>query len=85
VAAPTYTQQPVAGNTSNSLSTIAIILGVIGLLFVPMLFGTAGLVLGIVAKSKKEPRANVAIAIGIIGLVGGIILGAIVGAATFGY
>lgn len=82
---PTYSQPPMQAKASNGLSTAAIILGAIGLLFVPMVFGTAGLILGIVAKSKKEPRANVAIAIGIIGLVGGIILGAIVGATMFSY
>ena len=85
VMANPYVQQPMRPSASNNLSTIAIILAAIGLLFVPIVFGTAGLILGIVAKSKQEPRANVAIAIGIIGLVGGIILGAIIGAATFGY
>jgi hypothetical protein len=76
---------PSPAKASNSLSTAAIILGVVGLLFLPIVFGTAGLVLGIVAKSKNEPKANVAITVGAISLVGGMILGAIVGAATFGF
>lgn len=70
-------------NVSNTMSTLAIIFGAIGLLFVPLLFGTAGLVFGIIAKSKNEPRANVGLTISIIGLVGGVIFGAIVG-ASFG-
>jgi hypothetical protein len=70
---------------SNGLSTAAIVLGVVGFLFLPIVFGTAGVVLGFVAKSKKEPMANVAITVGIISLVGGMILGAIVGAATLGF
>ena len=82
---PTYSQPPMQAKASNGLSTAGIILGAIGLLFVPMAFGTAGLILGIVAKTKKEPRANVAIAVGIIGLVGGVILGAIVGASMYSY
>ena len=83
VTTPTYSQPPMQAKASNGLSTAAIILGAVGLVFVPMVFGTAGLIFGIVAKTKKEPLANVAIAVGIIGLVGGIILGAIVGAAVF--
>ncbi len=87
-AAPTqtYSARPaMPANSSNSLSTVAIVLGAVGLLFLPIVFGTAGLVLGIVAKSKQEPRANIAIVVGIVSLVGGMILGAIVGAATFGF
>jgi len=76
---------PMQASASNGLSTAAIVLGAIGLLFLPVVFGTAGLVLGIVAKTKKEPRANVAIAVGIVSLVAGVILGAIVGAATIGF
>jgi hypothetical protein len=70
---------------SNGLSTAAIVLGAIGLLFVPLVFGTASLILAIVAKTKKEPRANIALAVGIVSLVVGVILGAIVGAATFDF
>ena len=84
--APTYSSPaPMQAKASNGLSTAAIVLGAIGLLFVPLVFGTASLILAIVAKTRKEPRANIALAVGIVSLLVGVILGAIVGAATFDF
>ncbi len=80
--APSYSAPPaMPAKASNTFSTIALVLAAVGFLFFPIVIGTASLVLGIVAKSKREPNANIAITAGIVSLVGGMILGAIIGAS----
>lgn len=69
---------------SNTFSIIAIVLGGISFLLLPILLGPAAIILAVIAKNKKENLANVALAVGILGTVLGMILGAIVGAAIFG-
>lgn len=82
VAAPTYSAPPaMQAKPSNTLSTVSLVLAAIGFLFIPIVFGTASLVLGIVAKTKREPNSTIAITAGIVSLIGGMILGAIIGAA----
>jgi len=72
---------PQPQNGSNGFSIAGIILGAIGFFFFPILFGPAGLILGAVAKSKNEPRANTALIVSGIGLVGGIIFGMLIWAS----
>ncbi|ROQ59591.1 DDE superfamily endonuclease [Streptomyces sp. 840.1] len=68
---------PRPATTGNVLSIIAIVLGVISLLFLPIVFGVVGLVLAIVAKTVRHERlAVIAIVVSAVGLVGGMILGA---------
>lgn len=61
----------------NGFSIAGIVCGAIAFLFCPPLFGLAGLVLGAVARSKGEPKANVALTVSAIGLVVGMIVGAL--------
>ncbi len=77
-----YAQQPAAG-VSNAFSIAGIVLGAIAFLFFPVLFGPIGLVLGAVAKSKGEPLANRALLVSGLGLVVGMLLGAMLATATF--
>lgn len=70
--------------TSNTFSIIAIVLGGISFLILPIVLGPAAIILAVIAKNKKENLANVALAVGILGTVLGMIIGAIVGAAVFG-
>lgn len=72
-----------ASSTSNTLSTLAIVLGAVSFLFVPLVFGVAGLVLGIIAKTKGESKSSMAIVVSSLGLVLGLIFGSIVGASSF--
>ncbi|MFJ3582973.1 hypothetical protein ACIPPS_12205 [Streptomyces sp. NPDC090127] len=73
---------PSRASGSNVLSIVAIVLGVIALLFLPIVFGVVGVVLGIVAKTVRHERlATVAIVVSAVGLVGGMILGALVAGA----
>ncbi|MFF3643518.1 hypothetical protein [Streptomyces sp. NPDC002564] len=68
-----------AGASDNVLSIIAIVLGAIGLLFLPIVFGLGGLILAVVAKFARHERlSTIALIVGAVGLIGGMILGAIV-------
>ncbi|MFF7816127.1 hypothetical protein ACF1E9_30285 [Streptomyces roseolus] len=63
----------------NVMSIIAIVLGAVALLFLPLLFGVIGLVLAIIAKAVRNERLAVpAIVVAAVGLIGGMILGALV-------
>ncbi|CAL9612287.1 hypothetical protein [Streptomyces sp. enrichment culture] len=69
-------------SNSNVLSIIAIVLGAVALLFLPIVFGAIGLVLAIIAMTvRRERLATVALVVSAVGLVGGMILGAVVASA----
>ncbi|MDF0373936.1 hypothetical protein ACFVY7_29955 [[Kitasatospora] papulosa] len=71
--------RPASGNV---LSIIAMVLGVISLLFLPIVFGVVGLVLAVVAKVVRHERLAVpAIVVSAVGLVGGMVLGALLAGA----
>jgi hypothetical protein len=65
-------------NSSNTLSIISIVLGGVSFLILPIVLGPAAIILAVIAKSKKEKLANIALAVGILGTVIGMFLGAIV-------
>ena len=73
---------PVPSQNSNALSILAIIFGGISVLILPILFGPIGIVLGIIAKTRKERLSTVGLIISIVGPVIGAILGLLVFAAT---
>ena len=68
--------QPSSTSTGNPYSTVGIVLGVIAFLFFPIILGPVGMILGAVGKSKGESKAVVAMVVSGIGLVVGMILGA---------
>jgi uncharacterized protein YacL len=72
---------PTSGNT---VSVIAIVLGAISFLLLPIFLGPAAIILAVIAKNKKEKLANVALTVGILGTVIGMIIGAIIGATFLG-
>jgi hypothetical protein len=71
-------------NQSNTFSILAIVLGAVAFLILPILLGPAAIILGVVALVKKERLAPIGLTIGILGTVLGMVLGAIVGAVMFG-
>ncbi|MFD6422924.1 hypothetical protein [Streptomyces sp. NPDC060198] len=74
-----FSGTPQRNGAGNVLSIIAMVLGVIALLFFPIVFGVIGVVLAIIAKTVRHERlAGIAIAVSAVGLVGGMILGAVV-------
>lgn len=76
--APQYTAPRPTSPRGNTWSTIGIICGAIAFLFFPPLFGIAGLVFGGIAKSKGESGATTALIVSVLGLVLGMIIGALV-------
>ncbi|MFE6038982.1 hypothetical protein [Streptomyces sp. NPDC056452] len=69
---------PQRASTGNVLSIIAMVLGVISLIFLPIVFGVIGLVLAIIAKTVRHERLAVpAIVVSAVGLLGGMLLGAL--------
>ncbi|ALC25794.1 hypothetical protein [Streptomyces sp. CFMR 7] len=67
-----------AGASGNVFSIIAIVLGVIGFIFLPIVFALGGLIMAIIAKTVRHERlATIAIVVSAVGLVGGMVLGAI--------
>ncbi len=62
----------------NTLSTLAIIFAGLSLLFLPILFGPAAFVLGLIATVKKEPRGVLGLVLGIVCPIIGMVIGAVV-------
>jgi hypothetical protein len=80
-----YSPAPPYGHTSsssvqpsNGFSTAGIAMGIISLLILPIIFGVLGIIFSCIALGRKEPRAGAALAVSVIGLIGGMIIGAVV-------
>jgi hypothetical protein len=68
----------VTGGQSNAFSIAAIVCGVISVLILPIVFGPIAIILGAIAKSRNEPRANTALIVAVVGMLVGFLLGYIV-------
>ena len=68
---------PTPQSAGNSFSTAGMILGGLSFLLLPIVFGPAGLILGAIAKGKGEENAVRAMVVSGLGLVIGLVLGAI--------
>lgn len=64
--------------TGNTLSVVAIVLGVVALIVLPPVFGIAGIVCACVAMKKGERLAKVGLGVSIGGMVVGMIVGFLV-------
>jgi hypothetical protein len=69
---------PVAETRGNTLSIIGIVCGVVAVLFLPIVFGPVGIILGIIGKTRNEKLSTIAIVVAVVGMVAGFILGAVV-------
>jgi Protein of unknown function (DUF2510) len=78
---PPYYPAPQA-RPGNRYSFAAMVLGVIAFLFVPILFGPIGLIVGYIGKTKGEAKAGLGMAVAGIGMVAGMIAGALLAAGT---
>jgi len=65
---------------SNTISIIGIVAGALALLL-PIVFGPAGLILGVMARTRNERLANVALLLAAVGMVVGL-LGAFLASAS---
>ncbi len=78
-----FTNPPSDSSSSmNGLSIAGIALGAIGFFIFPVIFATVGIVCAAIAKNRREPLANIALIVSIVGLIGGMIFGAIVAASS---
>jgi len=66
-------------SNANTFSILAIVLGAIALLFFPIIFGPAAIILGVVGLTKKERLAPIGLTVGILGTLVGMFIGALVG------
>jgi hypothetical protein len=71
-------------SSSNTFSILAIVLGGLALLVLPIVFGPAAIILGVVGITKKEKLAPIGLTVGILGMVVGMFIGALVGMSVFG-
>ena len=71
------TPQPATTSSSNVLSIIGIVCGVLAVLVYPILFGPVGLIFGGIAKSKGERLSTVALVVAGVGMVIGVVVGAL--------
>lgn len=62
----------------NHFSHLSVFFGAIAVLFFPVVFGPVAIVLSAVAFSRKEPRAPIGLAVGILGLLLGMFIGVLV-------
>lgn len=76
---------PVATNPSNVLSIMGIVCGGIAFLFLPPLFGIAGLILGGIGMSNKERLAPWALGVSGAGLIAGLIIGYLLWRGMYGF
>lgn len=74
------TQSAPAARTSSSnvLSILAIVFGVVSILLFPIILGPIGIVLGIVGKTRGEKLSTIGIAVAVVGMILGFVLGALV-------
>ncbi|KLR61145.1 hypothetical protein IMCC26207_109663 [Actinobacteria bacterium IMCC26207] len=61
----------------NGFSASGLICGVIAFFFLPPLFGILGIAFGAIGASRREPLGVAAIVVSVLGLVGGMFIGAV--------
>jgi hypothetical protein len=71
-------QDSTAQSTSNVLSILAIVFGVVAAIFLPIVFGIAGIACGGVAVAKHERLGKIGLAVAIVGTILGFALGALI-------
>lgn len=75
------TTTPAQGTTANDgriFTILAFVFGVVAILFIPVLFGIAAIVLAVIGMRKGDPLARWALGVAIVGTVLGFALGAAV-------
>ncbi|MEO3804609.1 hypothetical protein [Nonomuraea sp. B1E8] len=76
---PPYSQPPHQPRPANQvLSIIGFVCAAVAVLFIPILFGLAGIVLGIVGHTRGEPLGKWAAVAAGVGMILGFVLGIVV-------
>ena len=63
---------------ADTLANLAIVLGVIALLFLPVVFGPIGIILGAISNRRGSDRGLIAVVVATIGTVAGMLIGILV-------
>ena len=71
-----------ASSSGRVLSILGFVFGAIAVLFLPILFGPAGIICAGVAMSKGDRLAKPAMAVAVIGMILVFVLGAVIFAAS---
>ena len=71
-----------ASTGARMLSILAMVFGGLAVLFLPILFGPAGIVCGAVATSKGDRLGKIGLIVAVVGMVLGFVLGALVYSST---
>jgi hypothetical protein len=58
-------------------------LGVVAVLFFPIILGPIAMIVGAVGWSRGEPQGPIGVVVGLVGLIVGMVLGAVIGASAF--
>jgi hypothetical protein len=66
----------------NTLSIVAIVLGGLAAVVLPILLGPAAIVCAVIAKTRKERLSTVALVVAVVGMLVGFALGAALFAAA---
>lgn len=78
----TQATQVQASSSGRVLSILGFVFGAIAVLFVPILFGPAGIVCAGIATAKGDRLGKPALVVAIVGMIVGFVLGAVVFAAS---
>ncbi|WP_220447426.1 hypothetical protein, partial [Nonomuraea deserti] len=79
-----YPQPPHQPRPANQvLSIIGFVCAAVAVLFIPILFGLAGIVLGIVGHTRGEPLGKWAAVAAGVGMILGFVLGILVVSGTY--
>jgi hypothetical protein len=74
----TSTPQSTTSNPGRVFTIIGLVFGLLAILFLPILFGPAGIVLGFVGYAKGDRPFGLIVGIGsIITMIGGMVLAAV--------
>jgi hypothetical protein len=79
---PTSTNAPAAVTGTPVLSIITFVLSAIAVLFLPIVFGIAGIVTGVFAVVRKERLGKIALVVAVVATIVGFALGALVMSQT---
>lgn len=78
-------QVPKQKDDSEVIETVfSVVFAFLALWIVPILFGTAGVILGILVRAKNETKGSVLIALNIGLALFGVVMGAAIGGAVYG-
>ncbi len=78
----TQAPQVHASSSGRVLSVLGFVFGAIAVLFLPIVFGPAGIVCSAIAMNKGDRLGKPALIVSIVGMLVGFVLGAVVFAAS---